>query len=362
MQRAVKMTDYKQSLKEELLAQIVNNADSYVVISDASDKIVWGNQRFLKRTGYKLADLIGRPTRFIFSSRNSLKLEQSATYGYENHLEGRVLIDTNNENPFWVDLSVRPLYNRYGDLQHYITIARDIKLKKVSSHEVTVSHSTSSTHKSGPSDDTANTLLDIMINGGRDDADQKEEPRTVEINRDMERALNEMNVVADLDFEHLPFGQEQMSLSEVISDTVEAFKGQAYAAHTTMTISYDDTLSEKYSADASRLTHIMGNLLSNAVKFTNGGLIHTVVKNLYDFDKISLVQIEVHDTGSGMDAESQDALKSKLDGKAGTRGGLGLSVAKAMVDKLGGELWFDSEAGRGSTFYVNLCLAKSSLN
>lgn len=362
MQRAVKMTDYKQSLKEELLAQIVNNAGSYVVISDANDKIVWGNQRFLKRTGYKLADLIGRPTRFIFSSRNSLKLEQSSTYGYENHLEGRVLIDTNNERPFWVDLSVRPLYNRYGDLQHYITIARDINLTKVSRHQATVSHSTVSNQEARQSHDTANTLLDIMINGGNSDPDHIEEPQAAKVNRDMERALNEMNVVADMDFEHLPFGQERMSLSEVISDTVEAFKGQAYAAHTTMTISYDDTLSDKYSADASRLTHVLGNLLSNAVKFTESGLIHTVVKNLYDFDKISLVQIEVHDTGRGMDAETRDTVNSMFDGKAGSREGLGLSVVKAIVDKLGGELWFESEAGRGSTFYVNLCLAKSSLN
>jgi len=178
----------------------------------------------------------------------------------------------------------------------------------------------------------------------------------------MQRALEEMNVIADLDFANLPFGKEQMNLGEVVSDTIEAFKARAYAHHTTMTISYDDTLSEGYFAESARLTHILGNLLNNAVENTESGLVHTVVRNMYDFDKISLVQIEIHDTGCGMGPEELENLKAMLDGNGNDENGLGISVVKSIVDKLGGDFWFESEPGRGSTFYVNLCLAKSNLN
>ena len=74
------------------------------------------------------------------------------------------------------------------------------------------------------------------------------------------------------------------------------------------------------------------------------------------------VAIEVEDTGKGIPAEEQDRVFERFYRGSGTLEGegfgLGLSIAKRMVDVMGGEIGLQSEPGAGSTFWVRLRAAK----
>lgn len=110
-----------------------------------------------------------------------------------------------------------------------------------------------------------------------------------------------------------------------------------------------------------QLSQAIANLLSNAIKYTpDGGKIHvelSVIKDEY-------ARVAVSDNGYGIPEESHSKIftefyRVKARGTADIRGtGLGLSLVKVVVDNHIGHVWFESEEGTGSTFYIELPLLK----
>jgi len=101
-------------------------------------------------------------------------------------------------------------------------------------------------------------------------------------------------------------------------------------------------------ADALLMTQVFQNLLSNAIKYTEAG--HIVVGAEKKPD--GTVRCWVSDTGSGIPAERLGKIFEKLESDPDWKGGLGLGLAivKQIVAAHGGQVFVDSEPGRGSTF------------
>jgi signal transduction histidine kinase len=103
--------------------------------------------------------------------------------------------------------------------------------------------------------------------------------------------------------------------------------------------------------DGPRLEQVLLNLMTNAVKFTpRGGSISIKVR-----EQDSGVKVEVKDTGIGIAKEEQSRLFKPYSRVASDRQrqpglGLGLALAKQVVELHGGKIWVDSESGGGSTF------------
>lgn len=112
--------------------------------------------------------------------------------------------------------------------------------------------------------------------------------------------------------------------------------------------------------DAQRIEQVLLNLMGNAVKFTPaGGRITVGARRLDDS-----VRVEVRDTGIGIDPEHQAALFQKFyqvdSSSTRERGGagLGLAIAKALVEAHGGRIGVESEKGKGSLFWFTLPLSR----
>ncbi len=111
--------------------------------------------------------------------------------------------------------------------------------------------------------------------------------------------------------------------------------------------------------DGARILQVLSNLLGNAVKFTRqGGHVRLGVEPIDGG-----VLLSVADDGPGIDEADRPRIfdrywKGRADG-LGT--GLGLHIAKSIVDAHGGRLWVESEIGRGSTFHVALPVARDTL-
>ena len=126
----------------------------------------------------------------------------------------------------------------------------------------------------------------------------------------------------------------------------------------------DPNIPTSIIGDPVRLNQILLNLLSNAVKFTETG--HVILSTSIVFDEQyknpNRILYQIEDTGIGLSSEQQDKLFQRFSqaDESTTRKyggtGLGLAISKLLVDLMQGEIWVESELGKGSTFKVSLPL------
>jgi signal transduction histidine kinase len=108
--------------------------------------------------------------------------------------------------------------------------------------------------------------------------------------------------------------------------------------------------------DRERVLQVLGNLVGNAIKFTpDGGLVHVTVEELDDE-----VMFAVRDSGIGVSPKQLPHIFDRFwqaTPKARLGSGLGLTIAKGVVEALGGRIWVESRPGEGTTFFFTLPLA-----
>jgi signal transduction histidine kinase len=174
-----------------------------------------------------------------------------------------------------------------------------------------------------------------------------------------------LTVIDDiLDFSRVEAGQielapEPTSAAALLRDTVAIMAPEARAKGLSMDVQIVDPVAALHDLDADRLRQVLINLLNNAVKFTEQGRIDVrlIVEPGEAEDRL---RFEVLDTGVGIEPAKQpllfqrfsqtDSSPSRPHGGAG----LGLAIAKALIDVMGGRIGVDSVPGRGSCFWVEL--------
>ena len=117
--------------------------------------------------------------------------------------------------------------------------------------------------------------------------------------------------------------------------------------------------------DGTRITQILTNLISNAIKFTDFGFVKFGYSKTSDNKNI---EFYVSDSGIGIDKENIELIferfkqaDDRINRKYGGTG-LGLSISRQLVSLMGGELWVESEPGKGSTFRFTVPLIRISNN
>ena len=172
-----------------------------------------------------------------------------------------------------------------------------------------------------------------------------------------------------LDMNRLENGQAKLveapaDLNELIRDCVIMTQTQAERDGLTMTTDHITVEHNRVRCYALQLRQILINLLSNAVKYNRpGGNITLRADELYCNGKTVTVQYTVRDTGIGMSEEFQQHIfepftqenpgaRTKYTGS-----GLGLSIVRELVERMGGTIRLESQLGEGSLFIVTLSFA-----
>jgi signal transduction histidine kinase/CheY-like chemotaxis protein len=119
----------------------------------------------------------------------------------------------------------------------------------------------------------------------------------------------------------------------------------------------DSNIPKTLIGDDQRLAQVLTNLLSNAIKFTpEKGSVTLNARFIKEENGVCTLQLSVTDTGIGISPEQQAKLfKSFEQAESSTTRkyggtGLGLAISKRIVEMMGGEIWIDSDIGKGSTF------------
>jgi len=131
-------------------------------------------------------------------------------------------------------------------------------------------------------------------------------------------------------------------------------------------VNLDPKIPHRLIGDDQRLAQVMTNLLSNAVKFTpDQGSVSLRLYLIGEENGLCSIKIEVADTGIGISAEQQTRLFTSFEqaensiSRAYGGTGLGLAISKSIVELMDGEIWVDSELGKGSTFTFTVQLERA---
>ncbi len=153
------------------------------------------------------------------------------------------------------------------------------------------------------------------------------------------------------------------ALSEVIGGVANLHKTLADKKGLALTFDVPTRLGERaVIGDPQRLTQVLSNLISNAMKFTAAGSISTRAAIVNEDASGALIRFDVHDTGIGIRPEDQSRLFNRFQqvdmsltrSFGGT--GLGLFIAKRLVERMGGSIGVVSKFGEGSAFLFTVRL------
>ncbi len=171
-----------------------------------------------------------------------------------------------------------------------------------------------------------------------------------------------------LDLARLESGRTRLetgvfNISELVYESVDVVRNQASERHINVFVHCDEGL--LLDGDRGKIKQVLLNLLTNGIKYNKEqGEIHiAVTPPTNPHDEESLARIEVRDTGHGISKENQKHMFEKFYRVADTAGytqgtGLGLVIAKRIVEAHGGEMGLESEHGVGTTFHFTIPAAK----
>jgi signal transduction histidine kinase len=150
--------------------------------------------------------------------------------------------------------------------------------------------------------------------------------------------------------------EEPISLNTTLRDIYKAIKSQTNEKN--LELGLDEALKDEHSmvyTDKTKLMQVMTNLLNNSVKFTSKGKI--------DFGysiRSGEIEFFIKDTGIGIPPEKHEMIFARFQQADDTHSrhfggaGMGLPIAKAYVELMGGKIWLKSEVGQGTQFYFTI--------
>ncbi|MGB6339651.1 MAG: ATP-binding protein, partial [Candidatus Aminicenantaceae bacterium] len=186
--------------------------------------------------------------------------------------------------------------------------------------------------------------------------------------------INDILDFSKIEARQIELEEIDFSMKNLVEDILKIARPKVSHTKIELYHHFDEAMPENFKGDPTRIRQILLNLLNNAIKFTEEGEIGVRVSPAQSEPisskagkSICPIQISVKDTGVGIPKDKQKLIFEKFTQTdtsitreyGGT--GLGLAITSALVEKMNGKIWVESEEGKGSEFFVILKLRESDL-
>ncbi|HCY40531.1 MAG TPA: hypothetical protein DHV48_04135 [Prolixibacteraceae bacterium] len=356
------------------LSRAVEQSPDSILITNKKGEIEYVNPALLKISGYSAEELIGQNPR-VFNSGNRTRKEYEMlwhTITKGRVWEGEFQNKKKNGELFWEATTISPVTDKNGKITHYLAIRRDITEQNRMTQELIAAK-----ERAEESDRLKSSFLANMSHEIRTPLNSIMGFASLLPEEESKELLNEYASIIVKNSEQLVSLIDGIVLYSKLQTRLMTYKPSTFEAHkllndimgsfnlpvyqTNVCLKYECSISDttQLFTDYDKLRQVITNLISNAIKYTPKGEIIVGCDAKEDY-----FEFFVKDTGIGIlpnDIEHvfERFYRGRNIEESTTRGtGLGLSIVKELIELLKGEIWVESEVGKGSTFYFTLPFVK----
>lgn len=368
------MNEEFQALNDELseknedlekLSMLARYTHELVIIADAEQRIEWVNDAFEKLTGYTLSEVKGRKPNFLQGKDTNPDHVRKLREGIaaKKPFQQEILNYGKTQTPYWLLISITPIFDSEGKLAKFIAIELDITKQKEQEEQLIALNNHNNSLKQfsyivshNLRSNVANMMGLMELIGMEKHLSNELKDYVDMLNRSVNsldstiRDLNDiLSIRSDIHKVYRKF--EWKTLFE---DILVDLQPQIRASEAVICLNIETA--NAYSV-WSYCKSILHNFIGNAIKYSKPKQRPQITVNVLEVDKMQ--KIEVIDRGLGIDLERNGEqifglyrrFHEEVEGK-----GVGLYIAKTQTEMLGGSVEVQSEVGMGSCFTVFLPL------
>jgi PAS domain S-box-containing protein len=363
-----KMTErlrtYEQMNIQQLIAEkkksetIVESIADPVIVTDKDGVLVLMNQAAATVFEVRGTDWQGKAVREVVGNQSWAEvMELGSTRRIEQEHSDPLFAFTRNDLKLYFRPRQAHIVDEHGNIQGVVTLLQDVTrfkdLDRMKSEFIaTVSHELRTPLTS------LSMGIDILSQGVVGSVNQRQKDLLVAAKDDSERLrklVKELLDLSKLESGKYELKKELVDFRRLVADAVRPLRLPFDEKQIRLELNIPEHL-PALSADPHQLTWVVTNLLSNALRYTDtGGKVQLTAKE----EKEGLF-VAVTDTGHGIPRENLETVfdkfvqvKSSTETTPGSVG-LGLAIAREVVEAHGGRIWVESQMGVGSTFFFTI--------
>lgn len=377
---STKKFDELLRFNEERFRTMVENAGDAIYIHDRFGKIFDVNQVACDQTGYAKGELLLLSVAELDAAIDFENLRDIWDLGEADPNKYPMTMETAHRRKdgttFPIEVRISLLPSEDGTL--FIAMVRDITERKEVSHKLEQAKKDAETANQAKSDFLSSMshelrtplnailgftqLLEMDPRYPLNEAQKESTEHILKGGNHLLELINQVLELAKIEAGKMSLSIEPVSISNLLDESIPMVEPMAEKRNITINVNNEDCTDVAVMADLTRIKQVLLNLLSNAVKYnTQGGSISVNISKKDD----AYVHIAVSDTGPGIPNDKQDGIfqpfnrlgheTSEIEGT-----GIGLVIAREMIHLMKGDIGFESEIGKGSTFWIEIPLAKQT--
>ena len=367
----------RKSAEENLrkLSRGVEQSPATIMITDINGNIEYVNPKFTEVTGYTFEEVKGLNPRILKSGNRSsgeyARLWE--TIMSKKEWRGEFQNKKKNGELYWELASISPVLDEQGEITNFIAVKENITGQKRMMNELIEAKRKAEEMNRIKSFFYANMSHELrtpfvgIIGFAEVLAETLEKPEEREMAESILKAskrltdtLNKILNITNIEFGKLELHLRGVDVIEMIKNLQVLYSKTAGQQNTIIETEFklDPFL---LKTDEKLLEEILSNLLNNAVKFTFDGLIKIITEKAERKDR-DYLKITISDTGVGIPKDKQGIIWQEFRqvsegyGRTSEGTGLGLSIVKKYTELLKGNIYLESEVGKGSVFTLELPL------
>ena len=371
-QKVEERTDQLQKEKDtsEKLAQdlqkfqlAVENVHDQIIITDPDGHIIYANRVIENNTGFTRKEVLGKKPGELWGGHMDKKFyaRMWRTIKEKKKVwEGELTNTRKNGETYIAALSIAPINDKEGIVRFFVGIERDVTVEKEIDRMKTEFISVAS-HQLRTPLSAIKWFTEMLLSEDAGKLTKEQQKFLEQVYKSNERMIELVNAllnVSRIEQGRITIDPKPTDLMRLITEVLAELEPKIKEKKLKVVITKHERLS-KISVDQKLIRQVYANLLSNAVKYTpeKGDITIHISK------KGKEVISQIRDTGYGIPIDQQSRVFTKFfraDNilKVSAEGtGLGLYIVKSVVESSGGKILFQSEEGKGSTFWFTLPLS-----